>query len=107
MNGLKFNMALVFAVMLQGISLVWYVSKIDSKVNILYETFEKENQTEVIENQIKMKLDLESLIVEVDKLNRIVKNLKNKNVNLQKSNKQILKQHKQLFIIIKKLKNND
>tara|TARA_R110002167_G_scaffold158904_5_gene354342 strand:- start:379 stop:702 length:324 start_codon:yes stop_codon:yes gene_type:complete len=107
MNGLKFNMALVFAVMLQGIALVWYVSKIDSKVNILYETFEKENQTEVIENQIKMKLDLESLIVEVDKLNKIVKNLKNKNVNLQKSNKQILKQHKQLFKIIKKLKNND
>ena len=32
MNGLKFNMALVFAVMLQGIALVWYVSKIDSKV---------------------------------------------------------------------------
>jgi|TARA_R110001592_G_scaffold166548_1_gene401670 hypothetical protein len=107
MNGLKFNAALVFAVMLQGIALVWYVSKIDTKVNILYETFEKENQTEVIENQLKMKLDLESLIVEVNKLNKIVKNLKNKNANLQKSNKQILNQHKKLLKIVKKLNKKD
>ena len=107
MNGLKFNAALVFAVMLQGIALVWYVSKIDTKVNILYETFEKENQSQAIENQLKMKLDLESLIVEVNKLNKIVKNLKNKNANLQKSNKQILNQHKKLLKIVKKLNKKD
>ena len=44
MNGMKIPMALIFAVVLQAIGLVWYVSKIDSKVEILYTTFEEENQ---------------------------------------------------------------
>ena len=41
---MKINAALIFAVILQAIGLVWYVSKIDSKVDILYTTFEEENQ---------------------------------------------------------------
>ena len=64
MNGMKIPMALIFAVVLQAIGLVWYVSKIDSKVEILYTTFEEENQKEVIENQVKMKLDLENIIAD-------------------------------------------
>ena len=31
MNGMKIPMALIFAVILQAVGLVWYVSKIDSK----------------------------------------------------------------------------
>ena len=100
MNGMKFNAALIFAVMLQAIGLVWYVSKIDSKVNILYETFEKENQTEVIENQVKMKLDLQNIISEVDELKKVVKKLRNKDADIQKTNKKIIKQHDRLFELI-------
>ena len=35
MKDMKINAALIFAVILQAIGLVWYVSKIDSKVDIL------------------------------------------------------------------------
>ena len=40
---MKFNYALIFAVALQFIGLVWYLSKVDSRVSILYDKFEKEN----------------------------------------------------------------
>ena len=62
MNNLKVPLTLIFAMVLQFVALVWYVSKIDSKVEILYSTFEAENQKEVIENQIRMKLDLENML---------------------------------------------
>ena len=100
MNGMKIPMALIFAVVLQAIGLVWYVSKIDSKVDILYTTFEEENQKEVIENQVKMKLDLENIISEVDELKKVVKKLRNKDADIQKTNKKIIKQHDRLFELI-------
>jgi len=74
MNGMKIPMALIFAVVLQAIGLVWYVSKIDSKVEILYTTFEEDNQRDVIENQVKMKLDLQNIIADVKELRQVVKN---------------------------------
>ena len=100
MNGMKIPMALIFAVVLQAIGLVWYVSKIDSKVDILYTTFEEENQKEVIENQVKMKLDLQNIIAEVDELKKVVKKLRNKDADIQKTNKKIIKQHDKLFELI-------
>ena len=100
MNGMKIPMALIFAVVLQAIGLVWYVSKIDSKVDILYTTFEEENQKEVIENQVKMKLDLQNIISEVDELKKVVKKLRNKDADIQKTNKKIIKQHDKLFELI-------
>ena len=100
MNGMKIPMALIFAVVLQAIGLVWYVSKIDSKVEILYTTFEEENQKEVIENQVKMKLDLENIIQDVKELRQVVKKLKNKDADIQKTNKKIIKQHDRLFELI-------
>ena len=100
MNGMKIPMALIFAVILQAIGLVWYVSKIDSKVEILYTTFEEDNQRDVIENQVKMKLDLENIISEVKDLRQVVKKLKNKDVDIQKTNKKIIKQHDRLFELI-------
>ena len=100
MNGMKIPMALIFAVVLQAIGLVWYVSKIDSKVDILYTTFEEENQKEVIENQVKMKLDLQNIITEVDELKKVVKKLRNKDADIQKTNKKIIKQHDKLFELI-------
>ena len=100
MNNLKIPLALIFAVVLQAIALVWYVSKIDSKVEILYSTFEEENQKEVIENQVKMKLDLENIIQDVKELRQVVKKLKNKDADIQKTNKKIIKQHDRLFELI-------
>ena len=100
MNGMKIPMALIFAVVLQAIGLVWYVSKIDSKVEILYTTFEEENQKEVIENQVKMKLDLENIIADVGELKKVIKKLRNKDADIQKTNKKIIKQHDRLFELI-------
>ena len=100
MNGMKFNAALIFAVLLQAIGLVWYVSKIDSKVNILYEKYAEESKTEVVENQVRMKLDIENLLKDV---NDIKTELKQAN----KKDKKIMKQHDQIFKLLKKKKKVD
>ena len=100
MKDLKIPLTLIFAMVLQFVALVWYVSKIDSKVNILYSTFEEENQKEVIENQVKMKLDLENIITDVDELKKVIKKLRNKDADIQKVNKKIIKQHDRLFDLI-------
>ena len=100
MNGMKIPMALIFAVVLQAIGLVWYVSKIDSKVEILYTTFEEDNQRDVIENQVKMKLVLENIIADVKELRQVVKKLKNKDADIQQTNKKIIRQHDRLFELI-------
>jgi len=96
MKDMRFNYALAFAVLLQAVGLIWYVSKMDSKINILYDKFEKENETSVIENQVKMKLDLEYVMTE---LKKIKKDMKDSN----KTDKKIMKQHDQIF---KLLENN-
>ena len=90
MKDMKLNYALLFAVLLQAVGLIWYVSKMDSKINILYDKFEKENETSVIENQVKMKLDLEYVMTE---LKKIKKDMKDSN----KTDKKIMKQHDQIF----------
>ena len=100
MNGMKFNLSIIFAVILQFVGLVWYLSKVDSRVNLLYDNFEAENQKEVIENQVKMKLDLENIIQDVKELRQVVKKLKNKDADIQKTNKKIIKQHDRLFELI-------
>ena len=97
MKDMKFNYALAFAVLLQAVGLIWYVSKMDSKINILYDKFEKENETSVIENQVKMKLDLEYV---TNELKKIKKDIKNSN----KTDKKIMKQHDQIFEM---LQNNE
>ena len=93
MKDMKFNYALAFAVLLQAVGLIWYVSKMDSKINILYDKFEKENETSVIENQVKMKLDLEYVMTE---LKKIKKDLKESN----KTDKKIMKQHDKIFQLL-------
>ena len=97
MKDMKLNYALLFAVLLQAVGLIWYVSKMDSKINILYDKFEKENETSVIENQVKMKLDLEYVMTE---LKKIKKDMKDSN----KTDKKIMKQHDQIFEM---LQNNE
>ena len=93
MNGNKFNYALVFAVILQFIGLVWYLSKVDSKVNILYGKFEKDSETSVVENQVKMKLDIENLFTDVNELKQELK-------KSLKKDKKIMKQHEKIFELL-------
>ena len=97
---MKIPLALVFAMSLQAIALVWYVSKIDSKVETLYSQFQEENKKEVIENQVKMKISLENVISLVNEMNEDLKKLKNKDQAIIKQNKKIVKQHKKLFELI-------
>ena len=100
MNGMKFNLSIIFAIILQFVGLVWYLSKVDSRVNLLYDNFEAENQKEVIENQVKMKLDLENIILDVKDLRKVVKKLKSKDQILIDQNEVITSDHQRLFEIL-------
>ena len=89
----NFNYALLFAVLLQFVGLVWYLSKVDSRVSILYDKFEKESEQDVVENQVKMKFDLANLIEDVK---QIKKDLRQSN----KKDKEIMDQHRELFNLL-------
>ena len=93
MNGMKFNAALIFAIVLQAIALVWYVSKIDSRVNILYEKYEVDSDAEVVENQVRMKLAIETLIEDVEAIQKELSKARNKD-------KKIMKQHEEIFELL-------
>ena len=93
MNGFKISFAIVAFVLVQGIAVIWYISKLDSKVNTMYTSFEEENRKEVIENQVKMKLDLANLVTEVSSLKKDLKKMRNKD-------KEIMEQHGQIFELL-------
>ena len=97
MNGLKISFAVVAFVLVQGIGVIWYVSKLDSRVDQMYKSFEEENKKEVIENQVKMKLDLENLIADVNQLKKEMKRMNQKDKEIVKQNRSIEKHHKDLF----------
>ena len=107
MNGLKISFAVVAFVLVQGIGVIWYVSKLDSKVDQMYKSFEEANRKDVIENQVKMILDLENIIAEVKELKQVIKKLKNKDVDIQKTNKKIIRQHDRLFELIEGSNNSN
>ena len=94
MKDMKLNYALLFAVLLQAVGLILYVSKMDSKINILYDKFEKENEASVVENQVKMKLDLANLMQDVKAIKKELKKSKNKD-------KEIMEQHDQIFNLLR------
>ena len=100
MNGLKISFAVVAFVLVQGIGVIWYISKLDSKVDQMYKNFQEENKKDVIENQVKMKLDLENLITDVKELTKDLKKMQSKDKEIVKQNKKIEKQHEKLFSLI-------
>ena len=107
MNGLKISFAVVAFVLVQGIGVIWYVSKLDSKVDQMYKSFHESNKKDVIENQVKMKLDLENIIADVGELKKVIKKLKNKDADIQKTNKKIIRQHDRLFELIEGSNNSN
>ena len=100
MNGLKISFAVVAFVLVQGIGVIWYISKLDSKVDQMYKNFEEENRKDVIENQVKMKLDLENLIIDVKELTKDLKKMQSKDKEIVKTNREIQKEHRKLFNLI-------
>ena len=106
MNGLKISFAVVAFVIIQGVAVIWYVSKLDSRVDQMYKSFEEENKKEVIENQVKMKIDLENLIADVKQLNKDMKRMNQKDKEIVKQNRSIEKQHKDLFKFLEDQQNN-
>ena len=101
MNGLKISFAVIAFVLVQGIGVIWYVSKLDSKVDEMYKKFEEENKKDVIENQVRMKLYLENLIADVKQLSKDMKQMNKKDKEIVKQNRSIEKQHKDLFEMLK------
>ena len=85
--------ATLLAVSVQFFAVVWYISKMDSKINILYDKFEKENEASVVENQVKMKLDLANLMEDVKAIKKELKKSRNKD-------KEIMEQHAQIFELL-------
>ena len=85
--------ATLLAVSVQFFAVVWYISKMDSKINILYDKFEKENEADVVENQVKMKLDLANLMEDMKAIKKELKKSRNKD-------KEIMEQHDQIFELL-------
>ncbi len=100
MNGLKISFAVVAFVLVQGIGVIWYISKLDSRVDQMYKSFEEENRKDVIENQVKMKLDLQNLIADVDELSKDMKRMNQKDKEIVKTNRDIQREHQKLFNLI-------
>ena len=85
--------ATLLAVSVQFFAVIWYISKMDSKINILYDKFEKENEADVVENQVKMKLDLANLMEDMKAIKKELKKSRNKD-------KEIMEQHSQIFELL-------
>jgi len=62
MNGFKIPAAIVLAIVVQAGAMLWYISGIDHRVSTMYEEYQKSNQKAVIENQVRMELDLQEVI---------------------------------------------
>ena len=99
MNGMKIPAAIVLAIALQAGAMLWYVSGIDHRVNTMYEEYQQSNQKAVIENQVRMEMNLQQVMkalaitaVQVDKLTNISEKLKKSNNTLVNQNKAIKKQ---------------
>ena len=62
MNGMKLPAAIVLAIALQAGAMLWYVSGIDHRVTTMYTEYQKSNQKAVIENQVRMELEVQEVI---------------------------------------------
>jgi len=98
MNGMKVPLAIILAVAVQAIGLVWYVSKIDSKVEILYSQYQESSQEAVIENQVRMRIDLQNVVdgmatttTQIEQLTQMVEKVRKTNTQLVNQNKNIKK----------------
>ena len=101
---MKIPLAIILAVAIQAIGLVWYVSKIDSKVETLYSEYQETNQEAVIENQVRMRIDLQNVVdglvvtsTQIEQLTQMVE-------KVRKSNNQLVNQNNKIKNTITNLK---
>ena len=99
MNGMKVPLAIVMGIAIQAGAMLWYVSGIDHRVSTMYEEYQQSNQKAVIENQVRMEMNLQQVMkalavtaIQVDKLTNISEKLKKSNNTLVNQNKAIKKQ---------------
>ena len=99
MNGMKVPLAIVMAIAIQAGAMLWYVSGIDHRVSTMYEEYQQSNQKAVIENQVRMEMNLQQVMkalavtaIQVDNLTNISEKLKKSNATLVNQNKKIQKQ---------------
>ena len=59
---MKVPLAIVMAIAIQAGAMLWYVSGIDHRVNTMYQQFQKSNQKAVIENQVRIEMELQQVI---------------------------------------------
>ena len=97
MNNIKLNYALIFAMVLQAIGLIWYVSKLDSKVETVYKFYEQESQKSVVVTQAKMQFDLERVMQDMKDIKKELAKARNKS-------KKIIKQHYRIFKMLRNKK---
>ena len=76
----KFNIGVIFAISIQIATFTWFLSSQNSKIEELYKFYEEESAKDVIENQVKMKLDLEHVMAELKTIKKDLKKSKNKGV---------------------------
>ena len=62
MNGMKIPAAIVLAIVIQAGAMLWYVSGIDHRVTTMYAEYQKSNQKAVIENQVRMEMEVQEVI---------------------------------------------
>ena len=114
---MKVPLAIILAVAVQAGAILWYVSGIDHRVNTMYAEYQQSNQKAVIENQVRMEMNLQQVMkaltttaLQVDKLTNISEKLKKSNATLVNQNKQMKTQlnniKKQINNSKKKKKNN-
>ena len=104
MNGLKIPLAIILAVAIQAIGLVWYVSKIDSKVEILYSQYQESSQEAVIENQVRMRIDLQNVVEGLVVTSTRIEQLTQMVEKVRKSNNQLVNQNNKIKNTITNLK---
>ena len=99
MNGFKIPAAIVLAIVVQAGAMLWYISGIDHRVSTMYEEYQQSNQKAVIENQVRMEMNLKQVMealaitaIQVDKLTNLSEKLKKSNNTLVNQNKAIKKQ---------------
>jgi predicted RNase H-like nuclease (RuvC/YqgF family) len=104
MNGMKIPLAIILAVSIQAIGLVWYVSKIDSKVEVMYTEYQETNQEAVIENQVRMRIDLQNVVAGMATTTTQIEQLTQMVEKVRKSNNQLVNQNNKIKVTITNLK---
>tara|TARA_Y100000034_G_scaffold964_1_gene1212 strand:- start:523 stop:849 length:327 start_codon:yes stop_codon:yes gene_type:complete len=88
----KFNIGVIFGILIQFGTFVWFLSSQNSKIETLYKFYEAESAKEVITNQVKMKLDLENMVISVNEVTKELTKIKKQMERFTKKTNQISNQ---------------